>query len=241
MADEAQTAAVDAAPVEGAAAAAPATDITGQQQASGEGEGDAAAAAGQGADAEGAGADAGASVDGDKPADGADGAAQGAPEQYADFTLPDGMTLEGDMLSGLTALAKAQNLNQAAAQELVNLGVAQASAIAATFTANAEENPVVLPQHHGKIWSEQTAADAELGGKNLEKTMGLAQKVFATFATKELGEFLGKTGLSHHPELIRFMNKVGKAVREDTLVTPGGGSQGKAAKSAASVLYPDMK
>lgn len=197
--------------------------------------------AGQGA-GDGEAAEGGASAEGETPEGDEGGDASGAPEQYAAFNLPEGYELSGEMLDGVTSFAKAHNLNQEQAQAIVDLGAQQAQAIIGQITEQALANPVMLAQHWAGEWSKQTAADAELGGNNLRTTMALATKVFATFATPELGEFLTKTGLAHHPELIRFMHKIGKAVSEDTLVMPQGGqSQEPPGRNPARKLYPGMK
>lgn len=219
-----------------AAAAAPAAEA--QSSEAGQGEG-------QGAGNEKP-ADAGAPAEGEVKAEGEEGGeAPGAPEAgYAAFTVPEGIELEGDMLSGLTDLAKAHNLNQSQAQALVDLGVKQANMIAETYQALVAEKPVPLSAAWAAKWSEQTASDPTLGGANLKGTMALATRVFQTFASDEFGTFLNETGLAHHPELIRFMNKVGSAISEDTLVTSQGG-QGKSTevdpfKRAARKLYGNM-
>lgn len=225
-----------------AAGTAAATSITGeapagQTQSSEAGQGSASEGEGQGAGKDEAVKD-GASADGEDTQAGEGGeTTAGAPEQYADFALPDGYQLDSDMLESVTTFAKAHNLTQQQAQGLVDLGAKQAAQIVAQFTAEAQANPVMLASHWASEWSKLTAADAEYGGKNLTTNMAQVAKVFGTFGTPELGEFLNKTGLAHHPELIRFMHRVGKAVGEDTLVTPSGG-QG-AGQGDAKKFYPN--
>lgn len=258
---EANSAAPASAPaaVEGAApAAAPvldgATSLTAGGAAPADGEGQASSAAGEGEGAQASGqetgageaAQGGASAEGEGASEGEGGAASGAPEQYAAFTLPEGYELPAEMLEGVTSLAKAHGMTQEQAQALVDLGVQQASAITDRFTSLASEHPVVLSQHWAQTWSKQTAEDSELGGSALASTMSLAGRVFNTFGSPELGQFLNQTGLAHHPELVRFMHKVGQAVSEDTLVLPQGGEQrGKAlpadaVEKAARRMYPNM-
>ena len=248
---------VSAAPAEGQAAApaAPATDLT-QGQAPAEGQAAApeggaqqqAPEAGQGApagDGQGAGdgiaPEGGASAEGEAPKGDAKEGAQGAPEAYADFAMPDGFELAGDMLDSVTSFAKAQNLTQDQAQAIVDMGVKQAQTIMAQISEQATASPVILAEHWAGEWSKQTAADPTLGGDKLKDTMALATRVFNTFATPELGKFLKETGLTHHPELIRFMHKVGQAVSEDTLVTPqGGANKPPPGRDPARKLYPGM-
>lgn len=224
--------------VEGAAD----TSLTGgESQSSETGQGDAPAGDGQGAGKDGAAEGGSANEgEGDKQAK-EEGEPSGAPEAYAAFALPEGYVLEGDMLEGITTFAKANGLTQEQAQAVVDLGAKQAQAIVDGFAQESINQPVVAPQHWAKQWSEQTAADPDLGGAKLNDTMALAGRVFSTFATPALGAFLNETGLAHHPELVRFMHAVGKAVSEDTLVTVNGGGKGGEQVSQAKQLYPDMK
>lgn len=145
------------------------------------------------------------------------------------------------MLDGVQTFAKAHNFTQEQAQALVDLGLKQADQIAARFATEAQTSPVPLSDHWAAEWSKQTTADPKLGGANLQGTMALASRVFQTFGTPELATFLNETGIAHHPELIRFMHAVGKAVSEDTLVTPSGGAGAKATgRDPARKLYPGM-
>lgn len=251
----------NAAPSDTPAADAPAADasapvadtsLTGAPEGGGQsseaGDGGASTEAGQGAGNETT-PDGGASASGDESQAGEGGDALGAPEQYADFALPEGFELPTETRDSLTTFAKAHNLNQEQAQALVDLGVAQATAITRQFTEQALANPVLLAEHWAGEWSKQTAADPELGGSDakLKTTMALATRVFATFASPAFGDFLNQTGLAHHPEMIRFMRNVGGAVSEDTLVTPQGGSKRGGVtgvdrlQQSASKLYPSMK
>lgn len=230
------------------AEAAPAAEgqggAEGQQSPEG-GQGEGAAASGQGT-AEGEAGAAGETT----PGEGAEGAAeggeaQGAPEQYAAFTMPDDYELEAASLDAISAFAKEHKLPQAEAQKLVDLGVSMSQQMVKDFAQAASELPVPMSSHWSQLWSQQTAKDKEIGGDKLAETMGLAQRVCSTFATPGLVEFLNTTGLAHHPELVRFMHKVGRAVSEDTLVTSAGGEQRQPSPvdrdaARAARLYPQM-
>lgn len=239
------------APVEAPAAGIPATDLTGAStpapagdtSSPASGEGEAGQPAGQGAAGEAP--NGGDPAAGGKPPGEEGGAAQGAPEAYAAFTLPDGHNADAPWVSELSTYAKAQNLTQEQAQALVDLNVTQATRLLGEFAQANKDSPVMARDHWAQTWSDQTTADSELGGTNLQGTMALTTRVFQTFGTPELGAFLAETGLAHHPELIRFMHKVGKAVSEDVLVVPQGGQaksqlRGKDNAHKARVLYPNM-
>jgi len=254
MSEAPATPATDAAP----AADAPATSLTaapaaaeGAAEPGAEGQGQDAPSVGQGDDAaaSGQGADEGDAATGgdDQGEAGAEGGgdSQSAAVEYTAFTMPEHFELEGETLDGIVAFAKANNFTQEQAQALVDLGVAQSKAVITEFAQEAAAHPVPMNAHWAKVWSGETAQDAEIGGEKLNSTMALASRVCATFASPKLVEFLNSTGLAHHPELVRFMRAVGDAVSEDTLVTPQDGARHNGAVvdrdlARASKLYPNM-
>lgn len=85
-------------------------------------------------------------------------------------------------------------------------------------------------------WAARTMRDREIGGANLERTIQLASRVVSTFGNEELKEVFRATGLGNHPEVVRFMARVGQAVGEDELHVgnqpPTGGR-----KSPAELIY----
>jgi hypothetical protein len=226
------------------AAAAPAAPAGEQPASSGAGEGEAAPAAGQGASSETPAAVGGAPAAVDPPAAPEGEAAQGAPEAYAAFEVPTGYALEGPWLDQVTGYAKAHNFTQDQAQALVSLGVQQSQAIIAQVAQEAGENPVFAKDVWTQRWSEATRADKDIGGDSLKSTVALANRVFQTFADKDgnFAGFLRQNGLDNHPEMLRFMRNVGRAVSEDVLVTPtGGGAQhARGDGNVAKRLYPKM-
>lgn len=154
---------------------------------------------------------------------------QGAPEQYADFTVPDGVALDTDTLTSLKDFAKSKNLTQAEAQALVDLGLKDSQKRAA---AQAAQLQAVQAE-----WAQTARADKEFGGDKFDENKALAQRAFDTFGTPALKELLEGSRLGDHPELMRWAYRVGKAISEDKLV-PG------ATRPNGDVLdqmYPTMK
>ena len=145
----------------------------------------------------------------DKPA--------GAPEAYADFTAPEGVELDPDLLGDLKTLGKENNWTQEQAQKVVDLGAAMQDKFSKTFA-----DSVVAARAE---WREQTTTDAEFGGKNLQPNLAIARTARETFGTPALKDLLDQSGLGDHPEVVRFFYKVGKATSEHDLVVSGKPSQ----------------
>lgn len=156
-----------------------------------------------------------------------DAKAAGEPPSYSDFKVPEGMTLDKAMVDQFTPIAKELNLNQDQAQKVVDL-------YAAAMKGQQDAWNKTL-----QGWLDQTKADKEIGGQNLESTLRLANGVLDKFGSKELREAGEKFGFSHNPDFVRFLSKIGKAMGEDTLVT-GSTSTAEPAKSVAQKFYPGM-
>lgn len=166
------------------------------------------------------------------PADGATPAAPtepaGAPEEYADFTVPEGMTLDTEAIGELKVLAKEKNLGQEDTQKFVDLGAKIVQKVESQYKdqiANVQAG-----------WLEATKTDKEFGGDNLQENVAVAKKALDAFGTPELSKLLTESGLGNNPEIIRVLYRVGKAVSEDRLV-PGDKKPGGAGKTAADTFY----
>lgn len=123
--------------------------------------------------------------------------------------------------------AKALNLPQEAAQALVD-----------------KMAPVMAAQHAQQVetlkaeWLTTTLADPEIGGANLEQSKAYAAKAMDQFATQDLKDIFNGTGFGNHPDVMRMMVKVGKAMSEDKVVLGGQTAPAGGIRSTADRLYP---
>lgn len=151
---------------------------------------------------------------------------QGAPEEYADFSLPEGYTLDAELGGELKTLAKELNLTQEQAQKLADLGAKQSSkfqSVQAEALKAAQET-----------WAAEAKADKDYGGDKFGENIATAKKALDTFGNDALKTMLNETGLGNHPEVIRFFVKAGKAISEDRFVA---GDRAPRVADAARVLY----
>lgn len=156
--------------------------------------------------------------DADKPKDeskDADGKDKptGAPEAYEDFTLPEGMEMDVEILGEFKNLAKELNIPQAKAQQLIDfqsqLASKQAEAYQAAVTKQAQD------------WAAEIKNDPEIGGENYDKSVASAIKVIQSFGDPALTELLNTSGLGNHPALFKFCHRISAAISEDKFVLPG--------------------
>jgi hypothetical protein len=136
------------------------------------------------------------------------------PEKYADFKLPDGVTLAAEDLTELHTSAKDLGLSQEAAQKLVDRTVKDRAATEASVVAKQKAAVTQMATD----WKGQTEADPEVGGAAIKENLATAIKARDQFATPELTKMLNESGLGNHPEVVRFFFKVGKAMSEDKFV-----------------------
>jgi hypothetical protein len=213
-------------PVAADAAAASAAATTTTTDTSTTGDAGAVAPAAPAADApKTEGADAGKQPDAGEKADTAENK---APEEYKEFTAPEGVKFDDVVLSDLKTVAKELNLSQEAAQKIVDLGAKLAQRQAEAASALRSE------------WVEKTKADKEIGGDALDENRAVAVRALEAFGTPELNKLLQDTGLHEHPEMIRAFYRAGKAISDDKLVTSGSGVP-VPKKSAADILFPKTK
>ncbi len=217
----------------------------GTGEGTGEGEGTAKATEGAAAEGgeksgEGAGKETAPKGDGKGEKEGNKSGAEGdgenandAPEQYADFTMPEGVVLDPALVEKFSPIAKELNLSQDQAQSLVDLQ---------TETLKAEK------VKGDKLWDDTQAewkaageTDAEFGGEKYDENVGLAARAIKQFGNAEFNTMLLATGTGNHPEMIRFLWNIGKLIADDKILIGGGGA--KDGKTVAQRLYSktDMK
>lgn len=168
---------------------------------------------------------------GEKP----DEQAKGAPEAYADFTLPEGFTLDGERLEFAQGLFRELNLSQDAAQKAVEAFCKADAENAATRQQFLDSER----QQRIEDWGQQSK---ETFGAKYDETIALARAGVAAVNSPGLLAAFNDEGWGNHPELIRAFAKLGEMVR-------GSGPKGLEGETArgdrSSIpiekrLYPNM-
>lgn len=136
-----------------------------------------------------------------------------APEAYEDFTLPEGMEMDADVLGEFKNLAKELNIPQAKAQQLIDFQTQLATKQAEQYQAAATKQ--------AQDWAASIKSDPELGGENYDKSVASAIKVIQSFGDPALTELLNTSGLGNHPALFKFCHRISAAISEDKFVLPG--------------------
>ncbi len=118
----------------------------------------------------------------------------------------------------------------------LNRGAKAQEAMAEAFTTRVNE------------WGEQVRKDKELGGEKLNENLGLAKNALEAFGSDQLKKMISAPsaenpeglGLGNHPEFLRLMTRIGRAIGEDNLVlgdkkAPDGGEV-----EGLRRMYPSM-
>jgi len=160
---------------------------------------------------------------------GIDGPERGHGNEDAEeeFALPEGFT-PSDYSDRFAEVASHLKLGSREAGTLM--------AFWAEVAKDVEDSRVDAWNDARRHWAHATMRDREMGGKNLSSTVGYAATAVNTFGTEGLKEVFRATGLGNHPEVVRFMAKVGRAMAEDPLLTGQPGGHG-GPKSAAELIY----
>ncbi len=171
-----------------------------------------------------------------------------APAAYADFTLPEGLTLSKETLEAATPIFRELGLSQEAAQKLVSFHADQLkAATTAAQTASYESMR--------KDWSAKTLADKDISaysanGKSgidavkldIGRALGTLDPALAT----EFRAAMDLTGAGDHPAFVKAIWRMSQLITEGRAVTGNGPSpEGQRAPGArpptpAQALYPNL-
>ena len=159
----------------------------------------------------------------------------GAPEAY-EFQPNESNPLDQEVLEVYSEVAKELNLSQKAAQNLLDK-------VGSKIQERTAQNQEQYMQKLRMDWVNQSTADKEFGGENLQANLSVAKKSLDKFGTPELRQLINETGLGNHPEFIRFMYRTGKAISEDNFVgkSQGGKASPKTYSDYGNLLYPSQQ
>jgi len=184
-------------------------------------------------------ADAGATDAADLLSDDESGGSEGVPETYT-FEPPEGLDLDDETKGKIEAFAeqaKELGLNQKQYQSLIEYDLNRAQQL----------NEAAVESWNGRVedWRKSAKADKEIGGEKLSENLKVAENAIKQFGDADLRALLkspsqdNPNGLAigNHPAVLRFLNRVGKAIADPKLL------QGDAAPQTEGTLkrmYPSM-
>lgn len=171
--------------------------------------------------------------------------AEGAPESYADYTMPEGFTLDPAVKTKADGLFKELGLSQEGAQKAVDMF--------RELTTEAFNQPFKTYQEMREGWRNESLNHPELKGK-----LGPGQEVNVRIAkmldslpdqalSTDFKRVMDETGAGDHPAFVRVLNHFAKQLTEGAHVTGNGPTKasqsapGSAPPTAAAALWPNLK
>jgi len=184
-------------------------------------------------------ADAGATDAADLLSDDESGGSEGVPETYT-FEPPEGLELDDETKGKIEAFAdqaREMGLSQKQYQSLIEYDINRAQQL----------NEAAVESWNGRVedWRKSAKADKEIGGEKFSENLKVAESAIKQFGDADLRALLkspspeNPNGLAigNHPAVLRFLNRVGKAIADPKLL------QGDAAPQTEGTLkrmYPSM-
>jgi hypothetical protein len=167
------------------------------------------------------------------------GGSEGVPETYT-FEPPEGVEINDDIKGKIEAFAeqaKSMGLNQKQYQALIEYDLSRAQQL--------NEEAVQSWNTRVETWKTSAKTDKEIGGEKFAENLKVADNAVKQFGDPELRALLkspsadNPAGLAigNHPAVLRFLNRVGKAIADPSLL------QGDAAPQTEGTLrrmYPSM-
>lgn len=129
----------------------------------------------------------------------------GAPEAYADFTLPEGMELDSKAMEKAAPLFKELGLSQDKAQKLVDQ-------YAELVQGAAEQQRQAVDKMRDE-WANEIKSDPEH-----KKTLADAKKAVEAFGDDTLKGLLYDNWLGDHPAMVKFLGRIGSAMNNDKFI-----------------------
>ncbi len=160
------------------------------------------------------------------------------------ITAPEGMQVDQEMVDALAPAFKEIGLTGKQAQQLADKFTEMQTKRAKEYADKPEGQWSMASyayfQKNGTPdkWADTAKTDKEIGGARWDGTVSTAVRAVNTLGSPGLKEYFEASGAGNHPEVIRFMAKVGAMIKEDSPAADGAGGSAKPAE-AAHILFKD--
>lgn len=137
----------------------------------------------------------------------------GAPEKY-ELTAPEGMEFDTAAFEAAEPVLRELGLSNEQAQKLVS---AYGEKIVPQITERVQQGFAAQAAQVRKEWADAFEADPEIGGARKTETQNFAARAFDHYGLKAgegLRQLLDESGIGNHPDLIRFVARVGRDLDE---------------------------
>lgn len=143
--------------------------------------------------------------------------------------VPKDSQLSAAAVDEIVAFAKAHGLSQEQAQAHLEREAQVRTGVRADIQKEVDAKV--------NEWTEESENDKEFGGDKFKETQVRCNALLKKHGSEKFVKALIESGLSNHPEVIRFMNRVAKTMDPDQLILAGAQVTDSGEKDAASILY----
>ena len=166
-----------------------------------------------------------------------DGGWFGRPEvyDYRNVELGNDLQYDENLLRDFNDLASKYNLSQKGADELMTMAVRLTKQNKDNFTKAMSETT----QSQIKEYQEMLKNDKEIGGKNLDYSLKVANLAYEKFAPEEVQRLLSESGLNYHPEIVKMFIGIGRQMQNDEIRPSSNAQPYKEARE--DILFPSMQ
>jgi hypothetical protein len=167
------------------------------------------------------------------------GGSEGVPEQYT-FEPPEGLELDEDTKGRIDAFAdtaREMGLTQQQYQSLIEFDINRAQQL----------NEAAVESWNGRVedWRKSAQTDKEIGGEQFKENLAVAESALKQFGDADLRALMRSPtpdnpdgmAIGNHPAVLRFLNRVGKAIADPSLIT---GEKQPPIKRPEERMYPSM-
>lgn len=168
-----------------------------------------------------------------------------APEAYADFTVPEGFTLNKEALEAAVPVFKELGLTQDQAQKLVDIQTKREATLA---KSNQTEYDGLRQAERTKVLGDNNLS---AGGKVKPEVLQTIGRAIDSIGDPALAAAFRRdmdvTGFGDFHTVVKVLNKLGQMVTEGRPVIGGGPSPGgqtapgSKPTSIANAMYPNLK
>jgi len=174
--------------------------------------------------------------------EGEKGSSPRAPEEYAEFSFPEGVTLDEAGIAEFKSFAKEQDLTQEQAQKVLEYGGEKLrERMQAPYKAWSETQ---------EKWQAEVKADPEIGGTKFEESIKAASLVFLPGESnpfvkdpaeaQALRDALNTTGAGNNPAMVRLFVKIGRLLAEPGPLPVGRPGNLGRERPLEDKMYPTM-
>lgn len=137
------------------------------------------------------------------------------PIAYEAFTLPEGVSLQGERFDALKSALSESRVDQAHAQKFVDMHVAEVLRERSQWREQQSKAWIDA----NAAWIEQVKADPEIGGNRLETSLTAAKTLLGQLMhtpeeKAELQQALTMTGAGNHPIIIKAFARAAAMMKE---------------------------